>query len=73
MRACSKDSDCRGGYSCVDFSRPNPWAALVIDSGSAKVCALAPPPDPIGDTAVCTPSAPPSVPELDAGTRADAQ
>jgi len=63
MRSCDKDSDCRSGstlapgqrdYVCVDLALPNPWGALLIDrSGSAKVCTLAPPPDPVGETGVC--------------------
>lgn len=54
MRSCKKDSDCRAEYKCVDLDQPNPWGALVIDrKGSGKVCTLAPPPDPIGETGVC--------------------
>jgi hypothetical protein len=68
LRSCSKDSDCRGGYVCVDMSVPNPWAALVVDDKPGKVCALAPPAAPTGDTAVCTPSPSPVFPPLDAGS-----
>jgi hypothetical protein len=54
MRNCKKDNDCRSGYVCVDLGQANPWGALVIDrKGSGKVCALAAPPDAIGETAVC--------------------
>jgi hypothetical protein len=71
LRSCSKDSDCRGGYQCVDMSVPNPWAALVVDEKPGKVCAVAPPAPPTGDTAVCTPSPPPVFPALDAGSARD--
>jgi hypothetical protein len=81
MRSCSKDSDCRSDYLCIDMKLPNPWGAMLIDrSGSGKVCSLPPPPDPQGAAEVCAPrsvpaapllSAPPS--ELDAGAAADAQ
>lgn len=72
MRACSGDDDCRGGYRCVDLSRSNPWGATVVDEGArGKVCTLPPPPEPVGDSAVCAaapPLAPP--PPLDAGNGA---
>jgi hypothetical protein len=71
MKKCSRDSECRGGYECVDMSRRNPWAAAVVDPDvSGKVCALAPPPESTGDSAVCSaPVRPPpsSAPLLDAG------
>jgi hypothetical protein len=69
MKTCKNDSDCRNGYACVDMSRRNPWGATVVDPGaSGKVCALAPPPEPAGNPAVCEPSAPPPLPPpLDAG------
>lgn len=45
MRSCSKDSDCRGGYACVDVSEENVWGAEIIETGSrankTKICALA--------------------------------
>jgi hypothetical protein len=45
MRSCSKDSDCRGGYACVDVSEETVWGAEVIETGSrankTKICALA--------------------------------
>lgn len=77
MRSCSSDSDCRGGeYACIDMAAPNPWGAQVVDRrASGKVCALRPPPDPVGETAVCSPqpaTLPPPVldggPEGDGGT-----
>ena len=69
MKTCKSDGDCRGDYACVDLSRQNPWGAIVVDPGaSGKVCALAPPPLPAGDPAVCAVSPPPPVPApLDAG------
>jgi hypothetical protein len=78
MRSCSRNSDCRGGYACVDVSLANPWGALVIDSSArGRVCALLPPESPVGETGVCehgTPvDVPPlDVPPLDAGSDADA-
>jgi hypothetical protein len=69
LRRCSKESDCRGGYDCIDMSLPNPWGASVIEnSGGTKVCALPPPSESYGDTAICSPApAPAPVPPLDAG------
>lgn len=78
LLSCTKDSDCRGGdYACVDMAVRNPWGALVVDRGaSGKVCALRPPPDPVGETAVCSsepvtfpPVVPPSA--LDGGAEND--
>lgn len=69
MKTCSRNGDCRSGYECVDLSRRNPWGATVVDPGaSGKVCALPPPPEPAGDSAVCAavPPLPPVTP-LDAG------
>jgi hypothetical protein len=71
MKTCSRNADCRGGYQCVDMSRRNPWGASVVDPGaSGKVCALPPPPEPAGDSAVCSApalEAPPVLPVTDAG------
>ncbi len=78
MRTCRRDSDCRGGYVCVDMGQPNSWGAQLLDSsGSGRVCSLPPPPPAEGESEVCGPSAPlmvppPELPELDAGT-GDAQ
>jgi hypothetical protein len=59
MLSCSKNSDCRGDYECVDMSLPNPWGAVVVDrSANGKVCALPPPPAPTGETAVCSAAGP---------------
>lgn len=45
MRTCSKDSDCRGGYACIDVSGDDVWGAEIIETGSrasdTKICALA--------------------------------
>jgi len=71
MFSCKKNSDCRGGYSCVDMKQRNPWGAQVISSGSGKVCALAPPAEPVGETQVCS-EAPLPIPVFDAGSSADA-
>lgn len=39
LASCGSDDDCRGGYACVDLGKPdNPWSAIVVDSGSGKVC-----------------------------------
>jgi hypothetical protein len=73
MKTCSGNGDCRGAYQCVDMSRRNPWGAAVVDPGaSGKVCALPPPPEPAGESAVCSaPSAsvplPLPLPVADAG------
>jgi len=69
MKKCSNHGDCRGGYACVDMARPNPWGANVVDPGArGKVCALPPPPDAVGEAAVCSPQSPlPPPPALDAG------
>jgi hypothetical protein len=67
MKKCSRDADCRGGYDCIDLSRRNPWAATVVDPRvSGKVCTLPPPPEPAGDSAVCSAPVLPA-PVLDAG------
>jgi hypothetical protein len=73
MKKCSNNSDCRGGYRCIDMAGPNPWGAAVLDPGArGKVCALPPPPPPSGDSAVCSTQLPPiEVPApLDAGSDA---
>jgi hypothetical protein len=42
MRQCSRDSDCRKGYACIDASeRGNPYGAEVLDHRKGKVCAIA--------------------------------
>lgn len=71
MRTCKKNSDCRGGYACVDMKQQNPWGAQVISSGSGKVCTLAAPAAPVGETQVCS-EAPLPIPVFDAGGSADA-
>ena len=40
MRNCSDNSDCRGGYDCVDLNKPNPWGAVVVEYGdfNGAVC-----------------------------------
>jgi hypothetical protein len=81
MRKCSRDSDCREGYVCVDMRQPNAWGALLLENaGSGKVCTLRPPPEPQGVGEVCAPRGslpapvlPPVPPELDAGLAPDAQ
>lgn len=77
MRKCSRDSDCRDDYVCVDMRQPNAWGATLADTrGSGKVCSLPPPPLAQGETAVCAPTGPAEAarpPELDAGTAPDAQ
>lgn len=84
MRKCSRDSDCRDEYLCIDMRQPNAWGAVLLDeSGSGKVCSLPPPPEGQGETAVCAPRGPaippvtpppvPEPPELDAGAPPDAQ
>jgi hypothetical protein len=41
MSNCESDDDCRSGYICADMRDPNnPWAAVVVDEGSGKVCAV---------------------------------
>jgi len=57
MRACEDDSDCRGGYPCLDLSRDPSRRVVDTDSGK-RVCAQpstnsAPP---LIDPAVCFPS-----------------
>jgi hypothetical protein len=73
MRECDGDSDCRGGYRCVDMSQRNPWGALVLErGGGGKVCTLEPPEEARGDSAVCAEAEPLATPApLDAG-RVDA-
>jgi hypothetical protein len=72
MKTCSGNGDCRGGYECVDLSGRNPWGAIVVDPGaSGRVCALRPPPEPAGDSAICAAAPPlPPLPPLDAGSDA---
>jgi hypothetical protein len=61
MRSCSRDGDCRGGYSCVDIAAENAWGAVVVDQGrSTRVCALPPPPPATGKSEVCA-ALPPGV------------
>lgn len=72
MFSCSRDSDCRGGYACVDVSVANPWGAVVIEaSGGSRICTLPPPALPEGETGVCEYGTPVPVPPLDAGSDAD--
>ena len=73
MRSCGKDSDCRGGYRCVDLSLRNPWGALVVDLGaSGKVCTLEPPAEAMGESNVCSLAEPGfGAPPLDAGSGGD--
>ncbi|HKO89539.1 MAG TPA: hypothetical protein VJU61_00210 [Polyangiaceae bacterium] len=71
LLTCKKNSDCRGGYSCVDMKQQNPWGAQVISSGSGKVCALPAPAAPVGETQVCS-EAPLPIPVFDAGGSPDA-
>jgi hypothetical protein len=73
MRSCAKNSDCRADYVCLDMSLRNAWGALVLDrNGSGKVCALPPPPDPVGVSDVCSLTRPAMiVPVTDAGSDAD--
>jgi hypothetical protein len=79
MRSCSRNSDCRGEYVCVDMGQANAWGAVLVDSsGSGRVCSLPPPQLPQGETAVCSPRGRPEAPvlpppELDAGAAPDAQ
>ncbi len=69
MRECDGDADCRGGYRCIDVSKRNSWGALVLErEGGGKICALPPPEEATGNSAVCAesdPLAPPAA--LDAG------
>jgi hypothetical protein len=69
MLRCSKNSDCRGGYECVDMALANPWGARVIEhGGGTKVCSQPVPSESYGDTAICSPTqAPAPIPPLDAG------
>lgn len=43
MRSCSNDSDCRGGYACIDLGVEDPWGAEVVEreGRNTKVCAVA--------------------------------
>jgi hypothetical protein len=35
LRNCSDNSDCRGGYDCIDLGNPqNPWGAKIMENGS---------------------------------------
>lgn len=72
MRACANNDDCRGEYQCVDMSQRNAWGATAVDRrGSGKVCALPPPPEPVGQPNVCAAPVPAVVPALtDAGSDA---
>ena len=57
MKTCESEGDCRNNYSCSNLGAGNPWAAVVIDRGSSKVCIVpytaAPIPDDRSDE-VCT-------------------
>lgn len=59
MKYCDDDSDCRGGYACVDISGVDPWAAQIVSSNTSrtKICIVPSiseslPPD--RETEVCT-------------------
>lgn len=64
MRKCSKNSDCRAGYACIDMNaKNNRYGAVVIEHGADKgqvdgrVCAVPVSGAPVpadADTAVCT-------------------
>jgi hypothetical protein len=64
MAKCSKNSDCRAGYACIDMNvRNNPFGAVVVEHGADKgkvdgrVCAVPLSGAPVSadaDTAVCT-------------------
>jgi hypothetical protein len=72
MFSCSRDSDCRGGYVCVDVAAANPWGAVVIEaSGAGRVCALLPPALPEGETGVCEYGTLDPPPPVDGGSDAD--
>jgi hypothetical protein len=40
LRNCEGDGDCRGGYSCVDLGKDNPWGAGVVEGApsNTRVC-----------------------------------
>src|SRR3954471_21040736 len=45
MASCGSDSDCRGGYTCLDLKgvTPNPLGAVLAESsGDGRVCAVTP-------------------------------
>jgi hypothetical protein len=75
MRKCSKDSDCREGYACMDFSSndplANPWSAEIVDDQSSGVCSIpydGPAPVP-HQSAVCQDDLTPGLPtSLDASS-----
>jgi hypothetical protein len=73
MLRCSQNSDCRGGYECVDMAEDNPWGALVVDQGrGTRACSLRAPAAPVGDTAICSDVETSLSAPLDAGSGADA-
>lgn len=73
MLRCERDSDCRGGYVCVDMAAVNPWGAAVIESrGGSRVCTLPPPRLSTNETDICTAGAPSVVPPLVSDAGADA-
>ncbi len=60
MAKCSKNSDCRAGYACVDMNtKNNAYGAVVVEDGhvDGRVCAVPVSGAPVSadaDTAVCT-------------------
>ncbi len=70
---CFSQSDCRGGYICVDPRKP-PWSASILDDDQTQlVCLVVPPgydPDaaapPVSTAPVCGPTGP-DVPPIEAG------
>jgi hypothetical protein len=42
MARCESDSDCRGGYECVDPRQP-PFSAVILDDTQQRVCIELPP------------------------------
>lgn len=71
---CTSDSDCRGGYVCVD-PRTYPWNAVVLDNDQSRKTCLAFPLEGLdggadagdgGIAPVCGPAGPPVSP-IDAG------
>ena len=51
MARCQSDSDCRGGYECVDPRQP-PFSAVILDDTQQKVCIEAPPLSTLADGGV---------------------
>jgi len=53
MKACGDDSDCRGGYACID-PKVAPISALVLDDDQGKRVCIAVSTVPAGPQAVST-------------------